>query len=681
MVAGLARAAEEDPYLWLEEVEGEKALAWVRARNERSLGRLEKDERYAATEKAIREIVLAKDRLPMPALYGGWIYNFWQDEKNVRGVWRRTTMEEYVEPEPAWQVLVDLDELAEKEKENWVWKGATCLPPAHDPCLLQLSRGGKDAVVVREFDLRGREFVRDGFTLPEAKSDVAWIDRDTIFVGTDFGPGSLTESGYPRIVKVWKRGSPLAKAVTVFAGETSDVAVWGATYFRPEGSVSIVTRGREFFRSEAHLYSPLRPLRRVPFPDDAQIQQLFKGRLLAILRSDWKPGATTFRAGSAVALPLDGKLDPARAELVLEATDHTSIQGLATTRGSVYASTVEDVKGRVVELTRGGNGSWQAAAQPYPDHGVVGFLSADDFSDDAILYYSSFLVPTSVYLSRPGQTPAVIKRAKERFDAKGIEVEQHFAASRDGTRIPYFVVRPATLPAEGAPTLLDGYGGFEVPMVPYYLSANGKVWLEKGGVYVQANLRGGGEYGPRWHQAALKENRVRVFEDMAAVAEDLIARKITTPRRLAITGGSNGGLTVGATFTRRPDLFAAVLCEVPLLDMLRYDKLLAGASWAAEYGDPEDPKMREVLRSYSPYQNLSPDKKYPEVFFLTSTKDDRVHPGHARKMAARMEEMGHPFLYFENIEGGHGAAANLEQYIRRRALLTVFLYQKLLDAR
>jgi prolyl oligopeptidase len=676
-----ALVADDDPYLWLEDIEGEKALAWVRARNERSQARLEGDARYAATAKAIREIVLAPDRLALPAYYGGWVYNFWQDEKAVRGLWRRTTLDEYRRDEPQWQVLIDLDDLARREDENWVWKGATCLPPTHERCLLQLSRGGKDAVVVREFDVARREFVTDGFNLPEAKSDVSWIDRDTIFVGTDYGPGSLTESGYPRIVKAWRRGTPLTDAVVAFEGRAEDVSVWGATFFRPEGNVALVSRGLDFFRREDYLYRLGQPLTRLPFPEDAQLQQVFEGRLFTLLRSEWKPGATVFPAGSVVALPLDSLGDPARAELVLQADEHTAIQGLATTRGRVYASVVEDVKGRMLALTRTEDGTWRVAPEPYPDHGVVGVLSADDFADEAIFYYSSFLVPTTVYLSRPGEAPAVLKRARERFDTKGIDVEQQFALSRDGTRVPYFVVRPHTLPEGGAPTLLDGYGGFEVSMAPYYLAHNGKVWLEKGGVYVLANLRGGGEYGPHWHDSVVKENRVKVFEDMIAVAEDLIARKITTPRKLAITGGSNGGLTVGATFTRRPDLFAAVLCEVPLLDMLRYDKLLAGASWSAEYGAPDDPKMHEILRSYSPYQNLSKDKKYPEVFFLTSTKDDRVHPGHARKMAARMEEMGHPYLYFENIEGGHGAAANLEQYIHRRTLLTVFLYQKLMDGR
>jgi prolyl oligopeptidase len=672
--------AEDDPYLWLEEVEGERALAWVRERNARSLARLEKDPRYAPTEKAVRAIILAKDRLPSPSMRGGWVYNFWQDEKNVRGLWRRTKLDEYRKEQPQWQTILDIDELAKREGENWVYKGASCLAPDYDRCLLTLSRGGKDASVVREFLVSKGEFVKDGFELPEAKSRVSWIDADTVFVGTDFGPGSLTSSGYPRLVKVWKRGTPLAKAATVFEGHEKDVAVSGYTMYRPEGNVSVVVRTPAFFEEENHIWADGK-LRPVPLPRDANLSAVFEGRLFAQLRSEWKPGPRVFPAGAFVALPLD-TLDVTRAESVLEPTAHTSIQGLAFTRSSAYAILLEDVKGRITELQRDASGRWTATPQAYPDHGSLTILSSDDFDEEMLVDYSTFLVPRSIYYSpRAGTAPAVIKRAPARFDANGLTVEQGFATSKDGTRIPYFVVRSDTLRLDGeAPTLLDAYGGFEIPVTPYYLNDTGKFWLEKGGVFVIANIRGGGEYGPGWHKAGLKENRTKVFEDHVAVAEDLIARKITSARRLAINGGSNGGLLVGAAFTRRPDLFRAVVCQVPLLDMLRYSKLLAGASWMAEYGDPDDPKMRAIIRTYSPYQNLAREKKYPEVLFMTSTKDDRVHPGHARKMAARMEELGHPYLYYENIEGGHGAAANLEQQIHRRSLQAIYLYQKLMDA-
>ena len=678
--AAPADVAADDPYLWLEEVQGEKAIAWVRARNERSVARLEKDERHAPTEKAIRDIALAPDRVPDPSIRGSWVYNFWQDEKSVRGVWRRTSLEEYARESPKWDVLLDVDALAEREGENWVYKGSGCLPPEHRQCLVHLSRGGKDATTVREFDIEKREFVAGGFELPEAKSRIAWIDRDTVFVGTDFGPGSLTTSGYPRLVKVWKRGTPLEQAVLVLEGDVKDVWANGSVYFRPEGNVAVVSRAPAFFKQQSHLWEGGK-LREIPFPLDAGLQGAWRGRLFARLRTDWKVGERTFARGSLLALPLDS-LDVSRLESVLEPTEKTSIRGMVFSATAAYVSLLEDVSGKIVEVRRGDDGAWTALPQRYPEHGSVGFVSAYPFDDTTVVSYSSYLVPSTLYLSRaPGDEPKVLKRSPERFDTAGLMTERHFATSRDGTRIPYFVVRPKTTAPGGAPTILYGYGGFESALTPGYLSATGKWWLEKGGVYVVANIRGGGEYGPRWHEAALKENRARAYDDFIAVAEDVVARRIAAPGRLGIKGWSNGGLLVGATFTRRPDLFAAVSCGAPLLDMLRYHKLPPGGSWMAEYGDPDDPKLHDVIRAYSPYHNLAPKKKYPEVLFLASTGDDRVHPGHARKMAARMEEMGHPFLYFENIEGGHGAAANLNQLVRRSALEAVYFYQKLMDGK
>jgi prolyl oligopeptidase len=500
-------------------------------------------------------------------------------------------------------------------------------------------------------------------------------------IGTDFGPGTLTTSGYPRLLKLWKRGTPLEKAATLFEVEATDVAATPITYSDLDREITVVSRTPAFFKTEYHLLSEGR-LRRIPLPIDAILLGPCQGRLFAKLRGAWKPAERAFAAGSLVALPIDS-LDAARAESVLEPTEKTSIQAMAFTRRAAYASLLDDVAGAIVEVRRGDDGRWTAIRQPYPENGATELVTWSRFDDELIVMHSSPIVPSSLYVSaRPGAEPKLLKRAPERFDAKGLTVERFFATSRDGSRIPYFVSRPQRLALDGsAPTLLYGYGGFELPTIPNYLGDTGKWWLEKGGVWVSANIRGGGEYGPRWHESVLKENREKVFEDFVAVAEDLIARKITSPQKLGIMGRSNGGLLVGAAFTRRPELFAAVSCGSPLLDMLRYHKLLAGASWIGEYGDPEDPALRDVIRGYSPYQNLSPDKKYPEVFFYTSTKDDRVHPGHARKMAARMEEMKHPFVYYENIEGGHSAAANLEQSVRRAALQAVYFYQKLMDAK
>lgn len=661
-----AHAPEPDPHLWLEEVESPEALGWVRKRNEKSLATLTAGRRYAEVESSVRSIVLAKDRVPMPSLAKGWVTNFWQDATHVRGVWRRATVAEYERESPRWETLLDVDALARDEKENWVWKGASGLPPEHDRYLVFLSRGGKDASVVREFDVPTRSFVADGFVLPEAKSRVGWKDADTLLVATDFGPGSLTRSGYPRLLKEWKRGGGRSE---VLAGLESDVSVSGSTVFRPEGRWTFLRRSPAFFQTETRLLEADGTRRLLPLPLDASIQGGFQGSLLALLRSPWK-GAP---AGSLAAVPLPAASEP---EVLLAPGPRSSIQDVAVTRSAVYVQLLDDVKGRVVRFRRSGAG-WTKEPVDLPDHGSVGFVSSDPFDDRLYLRFESFLVPSTLYVL-DGDELRPVKRMPARFSAEGLAVEQREARSQDGTAVPYFVVRRKDA-GEDRPTLLYGYGGFEIPLTPSYLGVTGKVWLEAGGAYVLANIRGGGEFGPAWHQAALKERRQNAFDDFIAVAEDLVRRKVTSPRRLGIMGASNGGLLVGATFTQRPDLFGAVVCGVPLLDMTRFHKLLAGHSWVAEYGDPDDPAQGQAIRRWSPYQNVRAGVTYPKVFFVTSTKDDRVHPGHARKMVARMEAQGHDVLYFENIEGGHGAAANLEQRVRRSALEFSFLFRQLAD--
>lgn len=664
---------DEDPYLWLEEIDSERALAWVRERNEKTLRRLAHDPLYPSLEEDVRRILTARDRIPLPSLESGWVYNFWQDADHVRGLWRRTRPEEYARDEPAWETLLDLDALARRENENWVWQGASVLPGS-DRALVFLSRGGKDARVVREFDLSRRAFVPEGFFLPEAKSRVAWLDADTLLVGTDFGPGSLTDSGYPRQVRRWRRGAPLADAELLFEGAPSDVSVSAYTSFRPEGRLAVLLRAPSFFQEECRLLEPDGTLLPVPFPSDIDFRGVFQGRLLGLLRRPWRVGDRNFPAGSLVALPAGAP--PERAELLLAPDERTSLLGVSGSRSALYVSALENVRGRLYRLAPGPSG-WSRAAVPLPDHGAVGVVSADDADDLLYLRYESFAVPSTLYvLESASREPRPIKRLPERFDARGVRVDQFEAVSADGTRVPYFVVgREGRGPR---PTILHGYGGFEIPQTPAYLGTLGKAWLESGGLYVLANIRGGGEFGPRWHQAALRENRPRAFEDFLAVAEDLVRRGLTEPRRLGILGGSNGGLLVGACLTRRPDLFGAVVCQVPLLDMLRYPRLLAGRSWVAEYGDPDDPAMAAALRSYSPYHNVRPGVRYPPVLFITSTRDDRVHPGHARKMAALLEARGNgDVLYYENIEGGHGAAANLEQRARMLALQYLFFRRTL----
>ena len=692
LAAAIVPAAEpEDPYLWLEEIEGERALDWVRQKNKVTLGLFETDPLYAGFKQTAERLVQDKERIPYGAIRNGYVYNFWRDEAHVRGIWRRVKLDGYLKKDVPWELLLAVDRLAEEENENWVFKRSIPLPPDYTRCLIALSRGGKDAVVVREFDVLEKAFVPDGFELAEAKSDAAWFDRDTLIVGTDFGEGSLTTSGYPRVLKTWHRGESLEDAKTLFEGQTEDVAVGYSRDFASPRKVSLVMRDVTFYEAEYWLADDLADLIKVPVPNDAAFEGFFGGRLLFLLRSEWQPGgegssARPIPQGSLIAVPASQVIESdggkSAVEVVFVPDDRGSITDVACAKTTVYVNVLDNVKSRVIKATRSASPdkpAWRREPLPAPEDGTVRLISSNPFSDKLFFSYQGFLVPERLYLAdADAERPEVIKTLSEKFDASGLAVEQLEAVSKDGTRVPYFVIGPKDLVRDGkTPTILYGYGGFEIPMLPSYLAVSGNLWLKQGGVYVVANIRGGGEFGPRWHQAALKENRQNAYDDFLAVAEDLIERKVTAPARLGIMGGSNGGLLVGVAFTQRPDLFTAVVCQVPLLDMLRYTKLLAGASWMAEYGNPDDEKMRGVISKYSPYQNVVPETDYPEVFFLTSTKDDRVHPGHARKMVAKMSGMGHQVFYYENIEGGHGAAANLLQRARRYALEYVYFHQKL----
>ena len=676
-----------DPHLWLEAVESPEALKWVKARNAESETAILKSASFADIEADIRKVVLAPDRLPLGSYRGGLYYNFWQDDHHVRGIWRRTTLAEFSKADPRWELLLDLDALAAQEKENWVFKSAACLPPDGALCLLTLSRGGKDAVVVREFDVASKKFVTDGFSLPEAKSHAAWIDRDTIWIGTDLGPGTMTTSGYPRQTRLWKRGQASGQSALVYESKADDMSSLGFTIHRPEGAWSFVKRQKDFYSGELFRVEADLKLTAVPVPADADLQAIFEGRLFFFLKTAWKaPGAVVFPAGSVVTLSLARMADPP--ELLYAPGPREAVQSVTATRTQLFLSTLDNVQNKVLRAHRAdrpaGAAEWVTEPLvPAAAKGVsVELQAADEFSDTVVVYETGFLTPPSVSTGDVSVREPRLEKIKSlpaRFDAGGLMAEQFEATSKDGTKVPYFVVRPKALPHDGsAPTLLYGYGGFQVSMLPEYLGAVGKLWLEKrNAVYVLANIRGGGEFGPRWHQAALLENRQRAFDDFAAVARDVIAKKITSPAHLGIMGGSNGGLLVGATYAQHPELFGAVVCQVPLLDMLRYHKLLAGASWMAEYGNPDDAKMAAALRAYSPYQNLRAGVTYPRILFLTSTKDDRVHPGHARKMMARIEELGQPALLWENVEGGHGGAANLDQRVKFSALGWTFLWNQL----
>ncbi len=622
----------------------------------------------------------ARTRSRFRACSTSTVYNFWRDETNPQGLWRRTSLDEYKKPTPKWEVVIDVDVLSKAESTTWVWHGAKCLYPAYERCLVSLSRGGSDAEVVREFDARRKEWVTDGFTLPEAKTQVGWKDLDTIYVGTDFGPGSLTDSGYPRIAKEWKRGTPLAAAKTAYEGKKTDVAV---TAYREwdHGKVrDWVGRAPSFFTNEAYLRSAGDTLTKVEKPDDADAD-VWDDTLLIRLRTAWKLGSRTWPAGALLATPLAefqaGKRD---FTMLFEPKSNTSLEAYTGTKSAIFVVELEDVKSVLYVHTKGAAG-WQRTKVEAPP---VGSFSVEPYdeekSDDFFFTEDSFTAPTTLSLAnaRSAGSRSALKQAPAFFKADGIEATQHFATSADGTRVPYFQVAKRALPLDGsAPTVLHAYGGFEVSMTPAYNSTAGAAWIERGGVFVVANIRGGGEYGPGWHQAALKQKRQRAYDDFIAVAEDLIKRKVTSTPKLGIIGGSNGGLLMGVMLTQRPDLWGAVVCQVPLLDMKRYHKLLAGASWMEEYGNPDEPGEWAALAKFSPYQNVKAGVKYPRTLFTTSTRDDRVHPGHARKMVARLLEHKADLLYYENMQGGHGGAANNEQRAYLNALAYVFFARQL----
>ena len=668
-----------DPHLWLEDVMGEKAIAWVKERNAVSQKEIETHPQFAPIRDKILAVVNSRERIPGVDKRGAFFYNFWQDKDHVRGIWRRTSMAEYKKSAPQWETVLDLDQLAKAENDNWVWKGATCHKPDHNKCMVSLSRGGADAVVIREFDIASKSFVKDGFTLKEAKGSVDWIDANTLFVQTDFGAGSQTKSGYARIAKTWQRGTPIDAAKTVYEGTADDISVTAFTVnqqgYKPR---QFVRRGTTFYTSETYLITEGK-LTKLDLPKDATFGY-WRDWMSVRLKSAWTIGGKTYSQGSLIAMPFEQFLGGARNfDLLFEGTDRKSLAGLAVTKNFLILNELDNVKNKLTEL-RYANGQWQRRAIAAAGLGTLAIGAVDvDTSDDYFVTRTDFLTPSTLLLATGGQdAQQPLKALPAFFDASPYKVEQFEAVSRDGEKIPYFAVMARETKFDGTnPTLLYGYGGFEISMLPSYSGAIGNGWLAQGGVYVVANIRGGGEFGPRWHQAGLKANRQKVYDDFIAVAENLIAKKITSPRHMAISGGSNGGLLVGAVMVQRPDLFNAVICSVPLLDMQRYHKLLAGASWVAEYGNPDDAKEWEFISKYSPYQNVKPGVKMPKVLFVTSTRDDRVHPGHARKMMAKMEAQGHSVLYYENIEGGHAGSANNAQLAYRNALQYAFLLKEL----
>ena len=680
-------AFDEASHLWLEEVEGEAALGWVTAQNDRTLAELQADPRYGAYEASALEVLNSSERIPYGSVRDGYVYNFWQDETHVRGLWRRTPLASYAADTPEWETILDVDKLAAEEGANWVYKGADCRRPEEGGewrCLVSLSDGGKDAVIIREFNLATKSFVDGGFVTTEAKQGLAWAGPDTLLIATDWGAGTLTQSGYPSIVKRWQRGTPVEQAEELIRGKETDVGVWPMAIRLEDGRVLQGAVQAETFFTSKYFWFPEGETEAVqwPLPPKVSMNGIYKGQFLFTTEQDWSPeGQGSFKAGDLLAFDLETFLQTRTLPpltLAFRPSETQAVNGVAIAKGAALLSINDNVVGKVLRIEPSEAG-WTTSPVNLPGTGQVGITFSDSQETTVFLNYEDFLTPDSLlnYDVTTGDVTG-LKSLPAKFDAEGLKVEQFFATSKDGTKVPYFIVHKADMPLDGTtPTLLYGYGGFQVSMSPGYSPVTGRLWLEQGGAYVLANIRGGGEFGPNWHQAGLKQKRQVIYDDFIAVGEDLVSRGITAPEHLGIMGGSNGGLLMGVMLNQRPDLWNAVVVQVPLLDMMRYHLLLAGASWVDEYGSPDVPEERAFLETISPYQNFDASKPYPTPFFVTSTKDDRVHPGHARKMAKRFEEAGLPFYYFENMDGGHAAAADQTARAKRSALEYTYLSRQL----
>lgn len=673
-----ASFAQEDKNQWLEEVENKKALEWVDQWNEKSLKVLKGYKNYSTIYNKNLEIYNSTDRIADPTMYGDFIFNFWQDSENPRGIWRRTTYNSFLSGDPAWEILLDLDKLSEQDDVKWVFKGATGLFPDYNKFMVSLSKGGGDAVVIKEFDILSKLFIEDGFLLPEAKGSASWIDKNTLMISTDFGAG-VTTSGYPKQVKIWKRGTELSEAALVFEGEENDMGIWGYTEINKKKTYQIIMQKTSFY-SGSYFVIEKENLIKLDLPDDVELTAIFNNNVILQLKSDLKSDNQTFQQGSVISIKYNDLVyGKKNFELIVSPDEKSSVTGITTTKNALLVNMLNNVKNELYKYTL--NDSWESEKIAAPEFGNISLSASSNQNDNYFFYFTNFLEPSTIYSGNANSNEVTkVQSLPSFFPTEKYQVQQFETESKDGTKIPYFVVSSKDIKYNGNnPTLLYAYGGFEIPMLPSYNATTGTAWLENGGVYVLANIRGGGEFGPKWHQAGLKENRQLVYDDFHAVAINIIDKKITSSKKLGIFGGSNGGLLVGVAFTQKPFLYNAVVCAVPLLDMQRYNKLLAGASWMAEYGNPDIPEEWEYIKKYSPYQNLKKGMDYPEVFFTTSTRDDRVHPGHARKMVAKMNEMGYKIYYFENTEGGHAGASTNEQRAQMYALIYSYLQMKLMD--
>jgi len=669
-------ALPDDPFVWLEDVEGARSMEWVNAKNAATVAALGSSPLYQTLYERIKQLLDSKDKIAYPQILGNALYNFWQDAEHERGIWRRTSWASYATANPSWETVIDLDSLSKAEGVTWSWGGADCFEPEYRRCIVALSRGGSDAVEQREFDVTTAQFVADGFKIPEAKTGTTWVDDNTLLVNTDFGPGSMTTSGYARIIKLWKRGTPLSAATTVLEVPADHVGAFSGSSNAGDRRSLLLFDGITFYESAQYLYDKGKAVK-IDIPKDADLH-LVGDQLVVYVRDPWTTGSRTWPTGSLVATSFNGFLAGKRdLQLVTEPGPRETINGVSSTHDYLIVKVLNNVRGELRRY-RHQRGAWTFDKVPTPDLGTVNVVATSPRSNRYFFTFTNFIQPTTLYLAEEKGGVSEVKRLPAMFDATGLVVDQQEATSADGTKIPFFVVHRRDLKRDGNnPTLLGAYGGFEIANTPSYSSHTGAAWLERGGVYVLANIRGGGEFGPLWHRAGLKEHRQRIYDDFAAVSQQLIKDGIASPQHLGIRGGSNGGLLMGVALTQHPDLYNAVLIQNPLLDMKRYNHLLAGASWMAEFGDPDKPEEWAYISRYSPYQNIKAGTTYPTVMFTTTTRDDRVHPGHARKMAAKMESLGIPFYYFENTEGGHGAGVTNTQVAKELALTYVYLWRQL----
>jgi len=649
-------APDDDPYLWLEEIEGARALAWVEAQNARTLGRFG-TARYQADRDALAAIYDRPDNIPYVVRRGAHLYNFWKDARNPRGLWRRTTLASFRGRQPEWEILLDLDRLAVEENEDWIWGGSSTLPGTHDRAILRLSRGGSDAAVTREFDMARAAFVTDGFALPEAKGGSEWLDRDTLLLSSAFGPGMATSSGYARTVRLWRRGTAIEEAPVLFETTPDRMTVWGnVDRTEPQETVWFVER-IGFFDMGIWLGRRTGPTTKLDLPTDIGFEA-HGGWMVVKRRTAWTVGGATYAPDTLLGISLDAFLAGSRAFAVLfEPGERRALQGFFWAKGKLVLSILDELQPVFEVLTPSVVGWARTDIGGLPKVGVVSVWRVDleesESNGDLFANPQDPITPPALMLLEPGKAPALIKRAPSNFDAAGLVVTRHEAVSVDGERIPYVQVGPPDKTGD-APVHLSGYGGFQIPQLPYYNSAVGKLWLERGGTSVEANIRGGGEFGTRWHDAGRRAGKRLSHDDFAAVAADLVRRGVTRPGRIAAEGGSNGGILITNMLTRYPERFGALFCTIPLIDMRRYTKLLAGASWIAEYGDPDKPEDWAFLQSYSAYHLAEPGRRYPPILLATTRRDDRVHPGHARKMAAKLQAMGCDAYFYEPAAGGHG---------------------------